>query len=1522
MMGASTVANAAVKIGANISEFEEKMNRAESRLRRGVKTMRKIGAGLTLGVTVPLLGMGAAAIKTGMGFDKAMFGVNSVLKLSGDKFARLKSQVLDFSTTTSQSSVEVAQALRLISSYSYNASDSMTILRIAVDAAGNMMSDTSSTTRALTGVLKAYSLSADHARQVADELETSVNKSGMSFDRLSQGIGDVTGVAAAAHIGLQSVLGALMTMKQRGYDVEEGITSVRAAILTFLNPSKELTAVVQKLGYNSAYAMLRAKGFQGAMELLNKATHGNVASMSKLFPNVRALKAALAVTGEGAKLFKQNLEELDKASAGVGEHERMRAIRHQSAAYHLAKLRSEMEVFANRMAAVMLPTFVKATDKLKNFFEKLAQLTPRGQKTIVMAAAIAASIGPLILGITTAVSAVSALIGAVSTVAGVLTATVPIIAAPVAPVLVLAGAVAFLAYAFATNFHGIRTTTINGVKSISSHISDGAKWLVKTAGNLATSVIRVGLSLWNGLNKLTGGMLGKWLDMYKAGFKWLFGGFKTAFLGIEKVVSHALASVVRMAGSALASVEDTLAGFVEKIPGIGPKVAGGMRAMADSIRGTADSVAGSLEGGIGNALKNLVLDIGDFAASIPGKVGGATNAVLTEINKLMREAKSALGLAPRAFVSGDHDLNKFLHKAKEARLNAKDLKDVLSTEIPPGLEDAAKAAGKTAKHVDVLSDALHRAGMAVKLLQYKFKAGLIDEVGLLSGKIQALRGLLDVALEQGAMKLADATTKKIKDLQAQLDKLTGTKLTLPEAATPTASLGALANYASAFKAAMTGLRKMVIGTDISDVIGSIDGFLGQMDELIARVAEHKVSDDVLTAARRYSVAAGAVTSVIRDAVAALLALKEKTWGLPHAGEMTAKLVTFTKVVAGQMAIAADKLTGEGMLKAKMFAEAVGGIFGVLRDAIGALKAIKEKTWSLPHAGEFTWKLVRFAKEVAGQMAAAAEKMKDDVLPAAHEFATAVGPIGKVLQDAVGALKAIKEKTWSLPHAGEYTWKLVRFAKEVAGQMAEAANKLGEDTMKAAERMAQTASAVLAPVRDAVSALEAIGKYTRIEGLEAKTEIFLGDVMTVVNILSYSFADSARHMADEVVTGAKKFAGAAQAVLAPVNDAVNAIKAIGEYAPVGDLGTKVGVFSGDLISVTNMLAYAFADSARYMDDKVMTQANRFAQVSQQVMAPVQGGIEAIQAIGKYVRPANLGAGIASVKADLVTVTNALANAFNDAAGHLKDKVQKAASNYASTVSAVVAPVKGGIDAISAIATYTSPANLSAAVAEVAADLVTVANSLALAFNDAASHLDSDTRKAATDYAKMVNAVLAPIQPAFDAFKTIARYGEWHAINKIKPFTDDLTALADSLAKAFSRSANKLGSDVLNNAKRYAAVMNKVVDAVRNGLKLLYELRYYKTTDYQNAITAFTNDMAATLDAMSKALVPKAYGVGYDLGQNMRAGLQAGLNGGMNITTGGSGSASGGVTIAVYGDLYIQTSEGGGLTTESVFNALSG
>ena len=72
------------------------------------------GKKLSLGLTAPLVGFGTVAANSAIQFDKAMMGVNSVLKLGANEFAKYKEEILEFSTTTSQSSKDVALAFAVL----------------------------------------------------------------------------------------------------------------------------------------------------------------------------------------------------------------------------------------------------------------------------------------------------------------------------------------------------------------------------------------------------------------------------------------------------------------------------------------------------------------------------------------------------------------------------------------------------------------------------------------------------------------------------------------------------------------------------------------------------------------------------------------------------------------------------------------------------------------------------------------------------------------------------------------------------------------------------------------------------------------------------------------------------------------------------------------------------------------------------------------------------------------------------------------------------------------------------------------------------------------------------------------------------------------------------------------------------------------------------------------------------------------------------------------------------------------
>lgn len=480
---------AIVKTTMDLAGIQQGMSQAAGIV--GGTSSALIGAGkaLTLGVTAPLLAMGGVAVKVAVDFDKAMMGVNSVLKLQGAEFEGLKAEVLDFSTQTSKSSADVALALRGITSSGFEAGDAMGILKVSVDAAGNMMVDTATTTRALTSVLKAFGMEAGEVTHVADVMETMANKSAIEFEALTGSIGNATGIAAAAGIPFETLGAALMTVTDAGYSVAESSTAVRAIIQTMLKPTDELADLFEEWGYASGEAALQALGLDGVMEKLRESTGGSAAQVVELLGNVRASKAAFALMSQEGRAFADSLDEVARASENEGEHMKMSDIRHESAAYHMAKLKSEVEVLGIRLGNVLLPTVIDVVDVMKDFATTLATLPPETLELAVKFALLAAAVGPVLIVVGKALALFTTLTSVVSAVGGVFTTTLPSIGA------------------YVTAASGATATTLG--------FTAAAGPLVIVLGAVAAAAVAVGMAvkLHNDIERESGEVQGTWTKM-------------------------------------------------------------------------------------------------------------------------------------------------------------------------------------------------------------------------------------------------------------------------------------------------------------------------------------------------------------------------------------------------------------------------------------------------------------------------------------------------------------------------------------------------------------------------------------------------------------------------------------------------------------------------------------------------------------------------------------------------------------------------------------------------------------------------------------------------------------------------------------------------------------------------------------------------------------------------------------------------------------------------------------------------
>ena len=74
-------------------------------------SMSKAGASMTKAVTLPLVGLGALAVKTSADFEKAMSKVKAVTGSTGKDFDMMKKKAREMGAATSKTAAEAASAM-------------------------------------------------------------------------------------------------------------------------------------------------------------------------------------------------------------------------------------------------------------------------------------------------------------------------------------------------------------------------------------------------------------------------------------------------------------------------------------------------------------------------------------------------------------------------------------------------------------------------------------------------------------------------------------------------------------------------------------------------------------------------------------------------------------------------------------------------------------------------------------------------------------------------------------------------------------------------------------------------------------------------------------------------------------------------------------------------------------------------------------------------------------------------------------------------------------------------------------------------------------------------------------------------------------------------------------------------------------------------------------------------------------------------------------------------------------------
>lgn len=314
----------------------------------------RIGTAVT-GLGLGLLAVAGASAYAAIQFEQSLRNVTTISDYVDKHFQETADRLVKLSGTLPQSANELAQGLYDVASSGFAGASGMTVLEQAAKAASAGLSTTAVAGRAITGVLNAYGLGANKAREVSDILFQTVNLGVVTFDELAQNIGDVIGVAASAHVPIRDVGTAIATITLAGIPAAEATTRLNRVVQSFIKPSDALGRVIHQLGYESGSAALKQDGLQKVMTRVKEATGGSLEAFSQLFPDIRALGGALALTAADGRNWQRVAEQMGTSTKGVGATQRALEQQQKSLGFQLEILKNQVTNAGIALGTTLLP---------------------------------------------------------------------------------------------------------------------------------------------------------------------------------------------------------------------------------------------------------------------------------------------------------------------------------------------------------------------------------------------------------------------------------------------------------------------------------------------------------------------------------------------------------------------------------------------------------------------------------------------------------------------------------------------------------------------------------------------------------------------------------------------------------------------------------------------------------------------------------------------------------------------------------------------------------------------------------------------------------------------------------------------------------------------------------------------------------------------------------------------------------------------------------------------------------------
>lgn len=390
---------------SDLKVFQASGATTEQKLKGLSSAFSTVGGGLTKGLTLPLVGVGAASVGVATKFESAMSQVAATMGITtkqiknGNKdFENLQKTALNMGATTKYTASEAAEGLNILAQAGLSADESIkaipTVLSLA--SAGAMSLDSAATY--VTASVKGFGDSMDNAQKYADLMAKGATLANTDVRGLGEALSGVSATANNYKQSVDSTTLSLLRLAEQNITGGEASTMLARAMADIYTPTSRAKKALDELGISAYDGSGKARDFNDIVDELSKAFAGMSdeeanATKNQVFTTygMNAFNKMTAATTETVDKFKTGLKDATGSAAQQAETQL------DNLKGSLTLLQSALEGAGIVIGQRLTPYIRKLADGINVLVTKFNNLTDAQQDMIVKIGLVVAAIGPVML---------------------------------------------------------------------------------------------------------------------------------------------------------------------------------------------------------------------------------------------------------------------------------------------------------------------------------------------------------------------------------------------------------------------------------------------------------------------------------------------------------------------------------------------------------------------------------------------------------------------------------------------------------------------------------------------------------------------------------------------------------------------------------------------------------------------------------------------------------------------------------------------------------------------------------------------------------------------------------------------------------------------------------------------------------------------------------------------------------------------------------------------------------------------